>query len=350
MIIELTGIFRIHSFPLPDLTPESILVKFLAAPINPADINQVEGVYPLRPPFQTTEVSSETPVAMGGNEGVVEVLEVGDAVSEFKPGDRAIMRHTLFGTWRTKAVATTQDLTKIPYSKEEISAVQAATASVNPTTAYNMLTEFADMRPGDWFIQTGANSGVGRAAIQLGRRFGFKSINVVRNRDDIDELKKDLESLGATKVVTDEELADKGFRKVIKEWIGSSSIKLGLNCTGGDSTTNIARQLAEGGHLVTYGGMARKPVTLPVSLFIFKDITSHGYWLSRWSDAHPNEKETIVNEIFSLIKAGELKDVPTDEWVWTENMSEEEMLDVFKKGVATYINGAKGRKQIIVMK
>ncbi|KAK9449928.1 uncharacterized protein V1518DRAFT_415081 [Limtongia smithiae] len=341
---------QLHTFPLPDLSDDTILVKFLASPINPADVNQVEGVYPSKPPFLTTALDSTIPLAIGGNEGVVEILETGKEVTGFKPGDRATMRHTLFGTWRTHAIALEKDLTKIPYPSNEISALQAATASVNPTTAYNMLTEFVKLSPGDWFIQNGSNSGVGRAAIQLGRLWGLKSINVVRNRPDIDVLKDDLYSLGATKVVTEEELADKGFRKTIKEWIGKSPLKLALNCTGGDSTTNVARQLTEGGHLVTYGGMARKPVTMPVSLFIFKDINLHGYWLTRWSDSHPNEKEAIVNEIFELIKTGELKDVPVDEWVWTKDMTDVERLETFKAGVAAYINGAQGRKQVLVHK
>ncbi|KAJ8097733.1 hypothetical protein POJ06DRAFT_283123 [Lipomyces tetrasporus] len=343
-------VLKLHTFPLPDLTDDTILVKFLASPINPADINQVEGVYPTKPPFLTDAVSSKTPVAIGGNEGAVEILDVGKSVTQFKPGDRAIMRHTLFGTWRTHAIAKVSDLTKIPFSSSEITAVQAATASVNPTTAYRMLKEFVDMKDGDWFIQTAANSGVGRAAIQLGRLWGLKSINVVRDREDIDDLKRDLESLGATKVVTDDEIKDKGFRSAIKEWIGDKEIKLGLNCTGGESTTNIARQLSTGAHLVTYGGMARKPVTVPVSLFIFKDIHLHGYWLTRWSDSHPAEKEAIVNEIFGLLKAGELKDVPVDEALWTADMHDQERLDVFKHAVATYINGARGRKQVLVHK
>ncbi|KAK9464250.1 hypothetical protein V1512DRAFT_278585 [Lipomyces arxii] len=343
-------VLKLHKFPLPDLTDSTMLVKFLAAPINPADINQIEGVYPLKPPFITTEYSSSVPVAIGGNEGVVEILQVGKGVSDFKPGDRAIMRHTLFGTWRSHAVAEEKDLTKIPFSGSEITAVQAATASVNPTTAYRMLKEFVDLQPGDWFIQTGANSGVGRAAIQLGNLWGLNSINIVRSRPDIDELKKDLAGLGATKILTEEELADKGFRKVIREWIGDSKLNLGLNCTGGESTTNIARQLSEGGHLVTYGGMARKPVTIPVSLFIFKDIHLHGYWLSRWSDNNPEDKEKIVVEVLNLIKEGKLKDVPVDESVWTESMSDEALLDTFKSGIATYINGAHGRKQLLVQK
>jgi len=32
---------------------------------------------------------------------------------------------------------------------------------VNPATAYNMLSEFVDLKEGDWVIQNGANSAVG---------------------------------------------------------------------------------------------------------------------------------------------------------------------------------------------
>ena len=35
-----------------------------------------------------------------------------------------------------------------------------------------------------------------------------------------------------------------------------------------------------GGTMVTYGGMSLQPVTLPTSLFIFKDLTLRGFWLS----------------------------------------------------------------------
>ncbi|KAK9481203.1 hypothetical protein V1514DRAFT_323229 [Lipomyces japonicus] len=347
-------VLKIHSFPLPDLGPADILVKFLASPINPADINQVEGVYPLKPRFRTTEISSATPLALAGNEGVVEIVDVGPQSRlhhAFNPGDRAIMRHTLFGTWRSFAVAAAQDLTRLPFTTAQISSVQAATASVNPTTALNMLTDFVDLQPGDWFIQTGANSGVGRAAIQIAALRGINSINVVRDRDDIDNLKQDLSSLGATHVVTDKEIADKGFRATIKSWVataGGKQIKLGLSCTGGDSTTNIARQLSAGGHLVSYGGMARKPVTVPVSLLIFKDIHLHGYWLSRWSDAHPDEKETVVNQIFDWINQGKLKHVPVNTWSWTDDLSDDERLQVFKHAVKTYIDGAHGVKQVLV--
>lgn len=41
--------------------------------------------------------------------------------------------------------------------------------------------------------------------------------------------------------------------------------------------------------MVTYGGMSMKPVTIPTSLFIFKDLRSRGFWLSA-DDSLPEQR------------------------------------------------------------
>jgi trans-2-enoyl-CoA reductase len=60
-----------------------------------------------------------------------------------------------------------------------------------------MLKDFVSLKPGDWFIQNAANSAVGLAAIQLGREWGLKSINIVRDRDDFEAVKERMSKLGA---------------------------------------------------------------------------------------------------------------------------------------------------------
>jgi len=55
-------------------------------------------------------------------------------------------------------------------------------------------------------MQNGANSAAGQNVIQLCRAWGNTTVNVVRNRDNIDELKAFLTSLGASYVLTEEEL------------------------------------------------------------------------------------------------------------------------------------------------
>ncbi|KAL0633568.1 mitochondrial 2-enoyl thioester reductase [Maublancomyces gigas] len=335
-------VLRLHQHPISPAYGDEITVKFLAAPINPADINQIEGVYPAKPPF-TTALSTPEPSAVAGNEGVVEVLSTGSNVKDFQPGDRAIMRHTSFGTWRTHASASSANLLKIP-SDPSITAIQAATISVNPCTAYRMLKDFTPMQKGDWFIQNGANSGVGRSAIQLGRLWGLKSVNVIRNRPGVEELKEELKMLGADMVVTEEELANRSFWGELDEKTGGKRVMLGLNCVGGKPTTDLVRRLGYGGNLVTYGAMSYQPITIPTGLLIFKDIRFRGFWVSTWSDKHPDEKQAMIDELFGYIKTGEFKDVPIQETMWNSDTKVEEL----KAAIERSSKGFGGKKQIFV--
>jgi len=69
-----------------------------------------------------------------------------------------------------------------------------------------MLKDFGQLKPGDTVIQNGANSACGQSVIQLCRAWGIHSINVVRDRPEIDQLKESLKELGASHVLTEEEL------------------------------------------------------------------------------------------------------------------------------------------------
>jgi trans-2-enoyl-CoA reductase len=55
-----------------------------------------------------------------------------------------------------------------------------AMLTVNPATASLMLSEFVDLKPGDWVMQNVANSGVGGYLVQLARQRGLRTVNVVR--------------------------------------------------------------------------------------------------------------------------------------------------------------------------
>jgi NADPH:quinone reductase-like Zn-dependent oxidoreductase len=76
----LSKVLSVHSYPLKDLQPNEVILKILAAPINPADVNIVEGTYPVKPHFHEFG-------AIGGNEGVAEIVELGSKVTGFQKGD-----------------------------------------------------------------------------------------------------------------------------------------------------------------------------------------------------------------------------------------------------------------------
>lgn len=248
-----------------------------------------------------------------GNEAVAEVLECGKNVQDIQVGDRVIPIGGLVGTWRTHAIYPNQELLKVPSNVDN---VNAATITVNPATAFRMLRDFVKLSPGDTVIQNGANSAVGQAVIQLCKVWNLRSVNVIRNRPNIEELKDKLKSLGATEVLTEEEIRTTTLFK-------SKSLpspKLGFNCIGGKSATNIVRHLASKGVLVTYGAMSREALTIPNSALIFKDIAFRGFWVSKWSKENSlEERKKMYNELFGLMGSGQFEPpihrlVPLDQY------------------------------------
>lgn len=135
------------------LKSNEVLVRWLAAPINPADINQIQGVYPIKPPVP----------AVGGNEGCAVVEKVGTNVANLKVGDHVIPLNSGLGTWTQYGVYDASNLFHVDNS---LPVYHAATLQVNPSTAYRMLKDFVQLSPGDFVVQNGANSAAGRYVIQ----------------------------------------------------------------------------------------------------------------------------------------------------------------------------------------
>ncbi|MEM9400073.1 MAG: 2-enoyl thioester reductase domain-containing protein [Verrucomicrobiota bacterium] len=272
-----------------ELKAGQVLVKMLMASINPADINTVQGVYGLQPDLP----------AVPGNEGVGIIEEVGEGIANFKVGQLVKIKEGL-GCWRQYIVVTEDQLFSLP---QELEPEQASMLWVNPATAYRMLQDFVDLQNGDWLIQNAANSGVGRAVIQIAKAKGWKTINVVRRPELIHELKE----LGADWVIMDEP----GFHKKIKAEFkkqGETLPKLGLNAVGGENAHSVAKSLTASGTIVTYGAMAKKPLQLANSLVIFNDLRVRGMWITQWyRNANKADIFAMLRELADLMLEGSLK-------------------------------------------
>lgn len=339
---------RLHTHSISPPHGSQVTLRLLAAPLNPADVNQIQGVYPSKPAMDTA-LGTQSPSAVAGNEGAFEVVATGSGVRSVSRGDWVIMKRTGQGTWRTHAQMDESQLIRIE-DKSGLSPLQVGMISVNPVTAYRMVKDFCGwdwMRAGEeWLIQNGANSGVGRAVIQLAREWGIKTINVVRERKTAEEtagLKTELLRLGATAVVTEAELLAGGgsFRDVISGLTrnGREPIRLGLNCVGGKSATALAKTLAPGSHLVTYGAMSKQPVLLPSGLLIFKDLVFDGFWVSKWGDKNPELKANTIKDVIRLMQSGKFKDSPVDELPWTWDTDRDELAQAVQGTLGGFRSG-----------
>ncbi|XP_014097658.2 enoyl-[acyl-carrier-protein] reductase, mitochondrial [Bactrocera oleae] len=286
---EPVEVMEIVEGQLQDPKDNEVLVKVLAAPINPADINTIQGKYPVKPKFP----------AVGGNECVAEIIAIGKNVSKLTTGQHVIPFATGLGTWTTHAIFAEEQL--MPVSSK-IGLAEAATLTVNPCTAYRMLKDFITLQPGDCVIQNGANSAVGQAVHQLCKAWNIKSVGIVRDRPDVASLKEYLKSQGATEVLTEEEIRSSTLFKENH----LPRPRLALNCVGGKSATEVSRHLADKGVIVTYGGMAREPVIAGTAALIFKDISYRGFWMTRWTkeNSESPERTQMFTELCELIEQG----------------------------------------------
>lgn len=289
-------VLRHECFEPESPAPGEVLVRILAAPINPADLNTIEGTYGYKPPLP----------AVPGIEGcgIVEDCPSG----EFQPGDHVIFLERA-ATWATHTVVSASALFRIPSS---IDPLQAAMLKVNPATAWCLLHGYESLGPGDWIVQNLGNSAVGRCVIQLCRDLGIRSISFVR---DVSQTAA-LTALGADHVFTDDE-AGAG---AAKEVLGGSRASLAFNAVGGDSALRLMKLLRESGTHITYGAMGRKPITLPNGLLIFQDIRIRGLWVTRWlQNATRAEMESIYQNLAERVASGRLLQpvdcsYPLDQW------------------------------------
>jgi len=279
-------VLHVESRPWPTPAVDEVIVKMRAAPINPADLNQIEGKYPVR---------AELP-ATPGFEGAGVVADVGAEVKGLTSGTLVILPHNV-GTWRDAVAVKADELVVVP---EGIKPVQAAMLKINPMTAWRLLHDYVDLARGDWLIQNAANSAAGRAVIQIARELGYKTVNVVRRSELIGELRAE----GGDVVLVDSE----NLRHEVGDAISGSPIRLGLNAVGGESALRLANCLAPGSTLVTYGAMSLQPLKIPNGLLIFKDLRFRGIWINKCYDhATPAQRMEAFRHLFEMAERGLLQ-------------------------------------------
>ena len=258
-----------------ELSPSEVRVNIQYSPINPADLNYIQGNYGIRP---------ELP-AIPGVESSGIVTE--SSVDHVKVGDLVIFI-TRVGTWQSEVICDAQDVIVLP----KIPLDQAAMLKVNPLTALCLLENYVSLSSGDYIIQNASNSGVGQCVIQIAKILGIKTINLVRR----EELVSDLLELGGDHVLMDDtSVVDK-----VRGICGENLPKLACNAVGGDSALRLMDALAEEGQHVTFGAMSMRSLKVPNKFLIFKCIQLHGLWVTKWLEA--NDQATVTAAYLRLAK------------------------------------------------
>jgi NADPH2:quinone reductase len=266
-------VLRVEEVEKPSAGAGQVLVKMRARPINPSDLLTVQGIYGSLPELPATP----------GLEGMGEVAELGEGVKHLRAGQRVIPLG-VSGTWQEYVVAPAARLIPVP---DPVSDQTAAQFVVNPLTAWLMTVEELALQPGEWLLQTAAGSTLGRVVLQIAKQRGFKTINVVRRREQVEELK----ALGADEVIcTDEE----DIPERVKEITGKEGLRKAIDAVGGETGAAVVNALGRGGVMLVYGRLSGEPMPVDGGRMIFTSSTVRGFWLGDWMRTAPPERQQAV--------------------------------------------------------
>jgi NADPH:quinone reductase-like Zn-dependent oxidoreductase len=285
---EPTEVLQVRDVPVPEPGKGEVRVRMISSPINPSDLLVVRGEYGRLPTLPATP----------GFEGVGEVeASGGGLLGKLRMGRRVAVLNGKGGNWQEQVIVAAKQVVPIPSS---ILDDQAATFFVNPASAL-VMTQYILKVPRDaWLLQTAAGSALGQMVIHLGRHLGFRTINVVRRKEQAEELLK----LGADAVINSSE---ESIEEKVRTITQSQGVLFALDAVGGSAALAVVKALADGGRLIVYGTLSAESIPLDSRLLMTGSRCIEGFWLSNWvRQQSPLTMLGLFRRIRRLMEAGVL--------------------------------------------
>jgi NADPH2:quinone reductase len=227
-------VLQYEDVPLPEPGPQEVLVKVQAASLNRADLGLRKGTYRIDP--------KDLPI-IPGREFAGTISKLGVNVSDFKVGER-VVAYTGTGGYAEYACAKASEVRPIP---EGVTSAQAAAVPTVFLTAWFGLLEDGKLKSGDWLLIQSGSSGVGNAAIQIGKHRGAKVIATSGSEEKCRKLR----TLGADVTI---DTSENDFVGEVMRVTNNRGVDVVLEMVGGNVYQKSLEVLAPGGRLFSIGG------------------------------------------------------------------------------------------------
>ncbi|MBT3811105.1 MAG: NADPH:quinone oxidoreductase family protein [Rhodospirillaceae bacterium] len=260
---------ELGELPEPALGPGQVRIRMRAAGVNFADCVLVRGQYQEKP---------DLPFAPG-LEGAGEVMEVGDGVTDFKPGDR-VMAVVSAGAYAEQAVCEATTVFHIPDGMDNMT---AAAFPVAYGTSHLALVHRAKLKAGETLLVLGAGGGVGLTAIECGKALGATVIAAASTAEKL-ELAR---ARGADHLIN---YAEEDLRGTLKKITDGQGVDVVYDPVGGALAQTAMRSLAWSGRLLVIGFASGDVPEFPSNYLLVKNISIVGVY---WGAYRTREPETF---------------------------------------------------------
>ena len=254
--------------PIPVLKKGQVLVKILAAPVNPSDLVYLMGKYGV-PPVEGAYAGFEAcGIVIDANAGLYGKWLTGKRVAIFAtPG--------LDGVWAKYAVTKTQYCLPV---RKELTDEQASTIVVNPCTSVCLVDRAKELGAKAIVINAAASQ-VGKGVIRYAKLLGIKTIATVRSQANV----KVLTELGADRILL---TTDEDFKQQLKSAANELAATVLLDSVADKDTPTLLNGMPNGSTGIVYGRLTEThdPIggLFSVADMIFRDINIEGFWLATY--------------------------------------------------------------------
>ncbi len=197
--------------PDPVPTGDDVLLEVRYAALNGADLAQRAGRYPAPP---------GSPPDIPGIETAGTVIAAGPTARQFQPGDR-VFGIVGGGGLADRVLVHERHVAPVPDNLDELGAAAVPEVFI---TAHDAISTLGGLKLGELLVVSGANGGVGTAAVQIGAAAGARVLATVRTAD----VRAQVADLGAEAIDPDdlvERAQQLGGADVVLELVGGPNLE-----------------------------------------------------------------------------------------------------------------------------
>jgi putative PIG3 family NAD(P)H quinone oxidoreductase len=267
------SVLRVGHAPPPVLGPGQVRIRVAAAGVNRADLLQRQGMYP--PPPGASEIL--------GLECAGEVAEVGAGVTRPRVGER-VMALLAGGGYAEEVVVAAGSAMPVP---ERLSLEEAAAIPEVFLTVFLNVFQIGGMAAGAALLVHGGGSGIGTAAILLGRAAGARVIVTAGSEAKCARCRE----LGADVAVNYREAS---FREAVTEATAGEGVDVVLDHIGAPYLADNLASLRVGGRLIEIGLMGGAKAEVNLGLLLARRLSVIGSTLR----ARPEDEKAALATAF----------------------------------------------------
>jgi NADPH:quinone reductase len=254
------------SAPVPEPSAGEVRIANRAAALNFFDILQIQGKYQVKPPFPFTPGAEVS--------GVVEAL--GADVQGLAVGDR-VLAAPMVGAFAQRTVTPAYRVVRMPRGMDF---PEAAAMPVVYHTSYFALTHRAALQSGEWLLVHAGASGIGMAAIQIGKALGARIIATAGGALKLEFCR----SQGADHVI---DYQDGSWVDRVKELTGGRGADVICDPVGADIFDQSTKCIAPEGRLLVVGFAGGRIPVIQANRVLLKDISIVGVHWGPYVREHP---------------------------------------------------------------